>query len=87
MAHIGRGGLVEVECLDGALAVVAGEVLQTALGTRAASYNQPETMMHISVANDPQSQFTVTEKAPTRAFSQLKAPTCSFTFKTLCGTW
>ena len=53
MAHIGRGGLVEVECLDGALAVVAGEVLQTALGTRAASYNQPETMMHISVANDP----------------------------------
>ena len=47
MAHIGSGGLVEVECLDGALAVVAGEVLQTALGTRAASYNQPETMMHM----------------------------------------
>ena len=27
--------------------------------------------------------FTITEKAPTRAFSWLKAPTSSFTFKTL----
>ena len=27
---------------------------------------------------------TVTEKAPTRAFSWLKAPTSAFTFKTLC---
>ena len=28
--------------------------------------------------------FTITEKAPTRAFSWLKAPTSAFTFKTLC---
>ena len=27
--------------------------------------------------------FTITEKAPTRAFSWLKAPTSTFTFKTL----
>ena len=28
-------------------------------------------------------RFTITEKAPTRAFSWLKAPTSAFTFKTL----
>ena len=36
--------------------------------------------------NDPsvsQSVFTITERAPTRAFSWLKAPTSAFTFKTL----
>ena len=33
-------------------------------------------------ANDP-SVFTITEKAPTRDFSWLKAPTGAFTFKTL----
>ena len=32
----------------------------------------------------PQPVFTITEKAPTRAFSWLKAPTSAFTFKTLC---
>ena len=39
-----------------------------------------------SAADDPsvsQSVFTITEKAPTRAFSWLKAPTSAFTFKTL----
>ena len=30
------------------------------------------------------SVFTNREKAPTRAFSWLKAPTSAFTFKTLC---
>ena len=30
--------------------------------------------------------FTITEKAPTRAFSWLKVPTNAFTFKTLCKT-
>ena len=33
-------------------------------------------------ANDP-SVFTITEKAPARAFSWLKVPTSAFTFKTL----
>ena len=28
--------------------------------------------------------FTITEKAPTRAFSWLKAPSSAFTFKTQC---
>ena len=36
----------------------------------------------IRAANDP-SVFTITKKAPTRAFSWLKAPTSAFTFKTL----
>ena len=39
-----------------------------------------------SAADDPsvlQSVFTITEKAPTRAFSWLKAHTRAFTFKTL----
>ena len=31
----------------------------------------------------PQPVFTITEKAPTRAFSWLKAPTSAFTFKTI----
>ena len=30
-----------------------------------------------------QQSFTITEKAPTRAFSWLKAPTSAFAFKTL----
>ena len=29
-------------------------------------------------------RFVITEKAPTRAFSWLKAATTTFTFKTLC---
>ena len=44
-------------------------------------------MRHESSAADdpsvPQSVFTITDKAPTRAFSWLKAPTSAFTFKTL----
>ena len=39
-----------------------------------------------SAADDPsvsQLVFTITEKAPTRAFSWLKAATTAFTFKTL----
>ena len=34
-------------------------------------------------ASVPQLVFTITEKAPTRAFSWLKAPTSPFTYKTL----
>ena len=37
-----------------------------------------------SAPSVPQSVFTITEKAPTRAFSWLNAPTTAFTFKTLC---
>ena len=37
----------------------------------------------ISAANDPSAAITITEKAPTRAFSWLKVPTSTFTIKTL----
>ena len=36
-----------------------------------------------SAPSVPQPVFTITEKAPTRVFSWLKAPTSAFTFKTL----
>ena len=36
-----------------------------------------------SAPSVPQPVLTITEKAPTRAFSWLKAPTSAFTFKTL----
>ena len=36
-----------------------------------------------SAPSVPQPVFTITEKAPTRAFFLLKVPTSAFTFKTL----
>ena len=44
-----------------------------------------KTLLCISAANDPSVKLynTITEKAPTRAFSWLKATTTAFTFKTL----
>ena len=41
--------------------------------------------VHSSASNDGPSEvrFVITEKAPTRAFSWLKAATTAFTFKTL----
>ena len=47
-----------------------------------------ELLHHLSIVlcsapSVPQPVFTITEKAPTRAFSWLKAPTRAFTFKTL----
>ena len=44
------------------------------------------SMFRISAANDPSVSnlvFTITEKAPTRAFSWSKAPKSAFTLKTL----
>ena len=44
-------------------------------------------MINIRASNEGypnvREDFTITEKAPTRAFSWLKAPTSAFTFKTL----
>ena len=45
-------------------------------------------MMDIQVSRQPcagdmREDFTITKKAPTRAFSWLKAPTSAFTFKKL----
>ena len=43
-------------------------------------------MERVSVSASKSSirRFVITEKAPTRAFSWLKAATTAFTFKTLC---
>ena len=41
------------------------------------------TTLYTRAANDP-SVFIIMEKAPTKAFSWLKVPTSTFTFKTLC---
>ena len=41
------------------------------------------TVVLCSAPSVPQLVFTITEKAPTRAFSWLKATTSAFTFKTL----
>ena len=38
----------------------------------------------IELQTKVQEDFTITEKAPTRAFSWLKVPTIAFTFKTPC---
>ena len=43
---------------------------------------EKEARVQSRAANDP-SALTITGKAPTRAFSWLKAPTSAFTFKTL----
>ena len=40
-------------------------------------------LLKCTVISSVPSVFTITEKAPTRAFSWLKAPTSAFTFKTL----
>ena len=44
---------------------------------------QENKIVLCSTPSVPQPVFTITEKAPTRAFSWLKAPTSAFTFKTL----
>ena len=50
------------------------------------SYSGSRIPWHLvlcSAPSVPQPVFTIMEKAPTRAFSWLKAPTSTFTFKTL----
>ena len=44
---------------------------------------RPSDQRLVTSATKDQLVFTITEKAPTRAFSWLKAPTSAFTFKTL----
>ena len=43
----------------------------------------PRIQVHISAPKRSIRRFVITEKAPTRAFSWLKAATTAFTFKTL----
>ena len=40
--------------------------------------------IQVELQTNLREDFTITDKAPTRAFSCLKAPTSAFTFKTLC---
>ena len=53
------------------------------------SYTKFKVSIHIRDSNKGYPKvfenFTITEKAPTRAFSWLEAPTSVFTFKTLLG--
>ena len=47
----------------------------------------PVTLLDLVQVSAPKisiRRFVITEKAPTRAFSWLKAPTSAFIFKTLC---
>ena len=41
-------------------------------------------LVTVELQTNVRRDFTITEMAPTRAFSWLKAPTSAFTFKTLC---
>ena len=52
---------------------VASQILQQLLANRASNEGYPKV----------REDFTITEEAPTRAFSWLKAPTSAFTLKTL----
>ena len=59
---------------------------QEPLQTMITDNRGPGTVLKLVLCSVPsvsQSVFTITEKAPTRAFSWLKAPTSAFTFKSL----
>ena len=54
----------------------------TVAGTRYRHQTNPQQRVYTRAADDPsvsQAVFTIMEKAPTRAFSWLKAPTSAFT--------
>ena len=52
-------------------------------GPRPAALDIASSAWNEGYLNVPE-DFTITEKAPTRAFSWLKAATTALTFKTLC---
>ena len=47
------------------------------------NYNEVSTAWSLELQTKVKRRFVITEKAPTWAFSWLKAPTSAFTFKTL----
>ena len=51
---------------------------------RVCSRSFAEERIQVSASKSSIRRFVITEKAPTRAFSWLKAATTAFTFKTLC---
>ena len=58
-------------------------VTQLVLATTLVMSHYTRVLKTIHRFRIPQSVFTITEKAPTRAFSWLKAVTTTFTFKNL----
>ena len=75
LARTAAGGSLMVNCWRGtglSLGVSRPRLVSRALG-----------LVLCSALSVPQPVFTITEKAPSRAFSWLKAPTSAFTFKTL----
>ena len=48
------------------------------------NYNEVSTAWSLELQTKVKRRFVITEKAPTRAFSWLKAPNSAFTFKELC---
>ena len=59
------------------------EVPNISLILRYCGYEELGVELCSAAPSVPQTVFTITEKAPTRALSWLKAPTSAFTFKTL----
>ena len=81
MGRLGVGAVVagagggQLEGLDG-----EGEVLVIGIVDQEPVVNRVRN----SASKRSIRRFVITEKAPTRAFSWLKAATTAFTFKTLC---
>ena len=69
--------------VDGALAVFITSYFFRDIGTACFLWRLEEPNQGRSRLV-PQIDCTITEKAPSRSFSWLKAPTSAFTFKTLC---
>ena len=63
---------LSISCFITALIIITAAIML--VRTRASNEDYPKA---------PE-DFTITEKAPTRAFFWLKVPTSAFTFQTLC---
>ena len=72
--------LSRYSALTRSFAIVSSRASTSRLQPRDSQYKHQALFSR--AANDP-SVFTITEKAPNRAFSCLKAPTSAFTFKTI----
>ena len=77
---------LEVHLLQTKLhALLSGAGLSTLLDLNKATLPPPHyCSVPTSASKSSIRRFVITEKAPTRAFSWLKAATTAFTFKTLC---
>ena len=60
-------------------------VMLASVNTRASELRLSWAGWSLELQTKVREYFTITEKAPTRAFSLLKVPTSTITFKTLLG--